>query len=62
MLCEIRRRLGTDSYSYSLMTELCIQTAYDKIINGDCFDGDINPTQRKLDEILSLLKELLPEV
>ena len=62
MLKEIREQLGGNSLSLSLVNEMCIQSAYDNMINGDCFQGELNPTQRKLDEILKLLQEVLPEV
>ena len=65
MLKEIGEALGVNTLSYSLIAEICIQSAYENIINQDSLDKEVTPinqTQIKLDEILSLLKELLPEV
>ena len=62
MLKEIREQLGGNGLSISLVNEMCIQSAYENMINGECFHGELNPTQRKLDEILKLLQEVLPEV
>ena len=62
MLATIKEKIGTPNMSLSLIAEMCIQSAYDNMMNGDCFREELNPTQRKLDEILSLLQEVLPEV
>ena len=62
MLKEIREQLGGNGLSLSLINEMCIQSAYENMINGECFQVELNPTQRKLDEILKLLQEVLPEV
>ena len=65
MLKEIGEALGVNTFRYSLLAEICIQSAYENIINQDSLDKEVTPinqTQIKLDEILSLLKELLPEV
>jgi len=62
MLLEIREQLDLGSINLSLLSEMCIQSAYENMINGDCFTEALNPTQRKLDEILKLLREALMEV
>ena len=65
MLKEIGEALEVNAFSYSLIAEICIQSAYESIINGYSLHKEvipINKTQRKLDEILNLLKEVLPEV
>lgn len=62
MLLEIREELNSGKLSYSFLAEMCIQSAYDNLINGKNFSSELNPTQRKLDEILILLQEVLPEV
>ncbi|MCM8541209.1 MAG: hypothetical protein NE328_13115 [Lentisphaeraceae bacterium] len=62
MLQEIREQLDLGSINISLLSEMCIQSAYENMINGDCFNEELNPTQRKLDEILKLLREALIEV
>ena len=62
MLATIKGKIGTPNMSLSLIAEMCIQSAYDNMMNGDCFRDELNPTQRKLDEILILLQQILPEV
>ena len=62
MLGEIIEGLNLDKVSLALVTEMCIQSAYDNMINGDCFKGELNLTQIKLDEILNLLREVVLEV
>ena len=62
MLREIRQSLGAQSLSFSAITEMCIQSAYDNMLKGNCFHEELNPTQQKLDEILYLLQENLAEI
>jgi hypothetical protein len=42
---------------------LCLQSVYDNSVTSD-FDElkNLNPTQEKLDRIISMLEEVLPEV
>ena len=62
MLKEIREQLGRNGLNLSLVNEMCIQSAFENLVNGNCFQAELNPTQRKLDEILKLLQEVIPEV
>lgn len=62
MLKEIRKELGNTSLSFSTVAELCLQEVYDRMMDADCFTEEQNPTQRKLDEILTMLQQVLPEI
>ena len=63
MLKELAKELGDTSLSVSAITELCIQAAYERVIgNGQYITKDHDPILVKLDEIYSLLQEVLPEV
>jgi hypothetical protein len=57
VLKEIGEKLGI-----STLAEMCVQSAYENMINGECLRDELNPTQKKLDEILILLREVLPEI
>ena len=61
MLKEIGEKLGMN-LSISTLAEMCVQSVYENMINGDCLRDELNPTQKKLDEILILLREVLPEI
>ena len=61
MLKEIGYKLGM-KLSISTLAEMCVQSAYENMINGECLRDELNPTQKKLDEILVLLREVLPEI
>ena len=62
MLKELAGRLGMPSISMSGMTEICIQSLYEKVILGEAFNDEINPFLKRLDEIKTMLQEILPEV
>ena len=62
MLKEISEQLGGNRLNLSLVNEMCIQSAYENMVNGNCFQDELNPTQRKLDQILKILQEVLPEI
>ena len=61
MLKEIGEKLAMN-LSISTLAEMCVQSAYENMINGECLRDELNPTQKKLDEILILLREVLPEI
>ena len=59
MLRAIAQELGTPDLSLSTAAEMCIQSVYDNLVEGSLvFEEQLSPTQRKLDEILSILQEL----
>ena len=62
MLKNIAESLGKPNMALSTLAEMCIQSAYENVINGDLLKEDLNPIQTKLDEIYTLLQELMPEV
>ena len=63
MLQSIADRLGTPKLSNSSVAEMCIQSVHQHIHDGNIlFDGELNPVIQKLDEIISLLQEISPEV
>ena len=61
MLKEVGYKLGMN-LSISTLAEMCVQSAYENMINGECLRDELSPTQKKLDEILILLREVLPEI
>ena len=61
MLKEIGEKLGMN-LSISTLAEMCVQSAYENMINGECLRDELSPTQKKLDKILILLREVLPEI
>ena len=64
MLKEIANELNLPSLTLSAVTELCIQSAYERLKEGEgnVLPEYLNPIQSKLDEIYNLLQEVLPEV
>ena len=65
MLKFIAESSGSPVMSVSAVTELCIQAAYEKVRDGLLIDGqtlDRGLIMDKLDGILSLLQEIVPEV
>lgn len=61
VLKEVSEKLGGVSERDAL--HMCIQSVHDNIVSGDQEDlKSLNPTQEKLDRILSMLEEVLPEV
>ena len=64
MLKEIANELNLPSLTSSAVTELCIQSAYERLKEGEgnVLSEYLNPIQSKLDEIYNLLQEVLPEV
>ena len=62
MLKEVGERLGSPGMALSTIAEMCIQSAYEGVVNGSLLQEGLNPLQAKLDEIYTLLQELMPEV
>ena len=63
MLQSIADRLGTPELSNSSVAEMCIQSVHQHIHDGNIvFEGELNPVIQKLDEIISMLQEISPEV
>jgi hypothetical protein len=62
MLGAIAQELSIPDASLSTTAQMCIQSVYDNLVEGGVsFEEELSPTQRKLDEILSILQELQPE-
>ena len=63
MLQSIADRLGTPELSISSVAEMCIHSVHQHIHDGNIvFEGELNPVIQKLDEIVSMLQEISPEV
>ena len=62
MLKEVGECLGSPGMALSTVAEMCIQSAYEGVLNGSLFQSELNPVQAKLDEIYTLLQEFMPEV
>ena len=62
MLKNLAERLGTPTMALSTLAEMCIQSAYEGVINGDLLREELNPIQTKLDDIYTLLQEFIPEI
>ncbi|MCH2209105.1 MAG: hypothetical protein MK132_25020 [Lentisphaerales bacterium] len=63
MLKSIADKLEIANLSVSTVAEMCIQAVYDNLENGGLvFEERMNPTQHKLDEIIYMLEQALPEV
>ena len=61
MLKSIAEKLGASELSLSTLAEMCIRSAHENLIEGNSFRMELNPTQRKLDEIINILHELNSE-
>ena len=64
LLKDVAKELGEPNLGLSALTELCIQTAFHTVILNpiEMFLKDYEPILSKLDEIHSMLQEVLPEV
>ena len=62
MLNQIRQKLGSPTLSYSAVNEMIIRSAFDNLNEGNCFEEILNPTQRKLDEVLNILHRIESEI
>ena len=62
MLKRISKRLEIPGISHSMIAELCIQNVYQKSFSEDLFTEQSDPVMQKLDEIHSMLQEVLPEI
>ena len=62
MVKEIGESLG-GCLSNPQVVQMCIQSVYDNIQDGSyCALEDANPTQKKLDQIIEMLEEVMPEL
>ena len=63
MFKSIADKLGTPNIPVSTVAEMCIQAVYDNLENGGLvFEKRMNPTLQKLDVIIYMLEQVLPEV
>ena len=62
MIKEISTALGGKLKSQDVV-QMCIQSVHDNIVDGKLLElSDINPTQLKLDRIIEMLEEVMPEI
>ena len=63
MLAEIKDSCSIEVVGLSTVTEMCIQAVYENVKNGGKLNLIFHDSKDdKLDEILALLREFLPEV
>ena len=62
MLTTIKEVMGKDDASLSEINEMCVRTAHDNMLDGNCFREELNLTQRKLNDIFCMVQEILPEI
>lgn len=61
LVSEIKDLLESELTDNKII-EMCIQSVYDNLITNDLASQGVNVTQDKLDQIISMLEGVLPEI